>query len=102
MDARGKFAPSATGQVERRVGDLYQIVGVVAWVDEEAHLGDDVRHVWMVSVPADIDHPLVGREIFSLVASDPLRYVAHHEAPLHLVMHSPKDIIRFTFVIHFR
>ena len=102
LDARRKFAPSATGQVEWRVGDLHQIVRVVARVDKEAHLGDDVRHVWMVTVPPDIDHPLVRREIFSLVASDPLRYVAHYEAPLHLVMHSPEDIIRFTFMIHFR
>lgn len=89
LDARGKLAPTATCQVERRIGDLYQVVRVVAWVDEEAHPGDDVRHVRVVTVAADIDHPLVRREIFSLVAGDPLRDVAHYEAPLHLVMNSP-------------
>ena len=89
LDARRKLAPSATCQVERRISDLYQVVRMVARVNEEAHLGDDVRYVWMVTVPADIEHPLVCCEIFSLVASDPLRNVAHYEAPLHLVMDSP-------------
>ena len=91
MDARGKLAPSATGQVERRVGDFHQVMRVVARVDKEAHLGDHVRHVWMVTVPADIDHPLVRCEIFSLVASYPLRNVAYHKAPLHFVMDAPKN-----------
>ena len=100
LDARRKLAPSATSQVEGRISDLYQVVRVVTRVDEEAHLGHDVRHVWMVTVPADVDHPLVRCEIFSLVASDPLRNVAHYEAPLHLVMDSPvkefdREILEF-------
>ena len=94
LDARGKLSPPAAREVEGGAGDLHQVVGVVAGVDEEAHLGDDVGHVGVVAVTAHVEHPLVSREVFPLVARDPLRDVADNKAPLHLVMHPPTNYFK--------
>ena len=59
---RGKLSPSAPGEVERRPGDLDEVVRVVALVDEEPNLGNDVAEVGLVLAAADVKHPLQARQ----------------------------------------
>lgn len=48
--------------MERRPGDLDEVVRVVALVDEEPNLGNDVAEVGLVLAAADVQHPLQARQ----------------------------------------
>ena len=48
--------------MERRPGDLNEVVRVVALVDEEPNLGNDVAEIGLVLAAADVKHPLQARQ----------------------------------------